>query len=244
MGNLIFGRCEWCGVEFERRWATQRFCCKKCRVAAAITRRPLRVKKCRTCSGDYTTIGRDCIGCKTNTDKEKARKKEELEKPRQCTACGSVYVSNRANALYCKDADCKRKRNRDKQRRRLGITEFEIECKHCLVTFTGTSNRTLCSRHCRVAWGRRGKPRSVKDRINVGAKFATVSREVVMKRDNGLCQLCGERVEPMASQYDPLFPELDHITALCHGGDHTYDNVWLTHRQCNADKADAFWGKR
>lgn len=50
------------------------------------------------------------------------------------------------------------------------------------------------------------------------------------ERDNWTCGICGEPV-------DQADMSLDHITPLEHGGDHSYDNVQLSHLTCNVRKA-------
>lgn len=57
----------------------------------------------------------------------------------------------------------------------------------------------------------------------------TIDRSVVFDRDNGTCYLCG-------SQVDPTDWHMDHIHPISKGGSHTYDNVRVTHPECNLRK--------
>ncbi len=52
---------------------------------------------------------------------------------------------------------------------------------------------------------------------------------LVVRRDKGMCHICGRRV--LKSQRS-----LDHIKPLFRGGDHTYANVALAHIKCNQKK--------
>lgn len=51
----------------------------------------------------------------------------------------------------------------------------------------------------------------------------------VLERDDGVCGICGEDV-------DPFDFTLDHIEPVEVGGDHSYANVQVAHRACNSKK--------
>jgi len=55
-------------------------------------------------------------------------------------------------------------------------------------------------------------------------------RERVLARDGNVCQLCGGDVEP-----DDI--HLDHIKPWSKGGEHSVDNLQVTHSLCNMRKA-------
>jgi 5-methylcytosine-specific restriction endonuclease McrA len=52
---------------------------------------------------------------------------------------------------------------------------------------------------------------------------------VVLERDDGVCGICGEDV-------DPFHFTIDHIVACRDGGEHSYANVQLAHNACNIRK--------
>jgi 5-methylcytosine-specific restriction endonuclease McrA len=70
-----------------------------------------------------------------------------------------------------------------------------------------------------------------------GAHVEHVEPLVVLERDDGVCGICGEDV-------DPTFFDIDHVIPLARGGEHSYRNVQVAHRRCNARKGarllDAF----
>jgi 5-methylcytosine-specific restriction endonuclease McrA len=70
-----------------------------------------------------------------------------------------------------------------------------------------------------------------------GAFVEDVEPLVVLERDDGVCGICGEDV-------DPTFFDIDHVIPLARGGEHSYRNVQVAHRRCNARKGarllDAF----
>lgn len=61
------------------------------------------------------------------------------------------------------------------------------------------------------------------------ASAELVRREIVYERDGGICGICGTAV-------DPKRWHLDHKTPLILGGSHSYENVHVTHPECNLRK--------
>lgn len=57
----------------------------------------------------------------------------------------------------------------------------------------------------------------------------SVSRLVVLERDDGICGICGGDVDPFAFH-------VDHVVPLSRGGEHSYANVQVAHPQCNMRK--------
>lgn len=57
----------------------------------------------------------------------------------------------------------------------------------------------------------------------------SVERLVVLERDDGVCGICGEDVDPFAFH-------VDHIIPLARGGEHSYGNVQVAHPRCNMSK--------
>jgi 5-methylcytosine-specific restriction endonuclease McrA len=62
-----------------------------------------------------------------------------------------------------------------------------------------------------------------------GAFVEDVERAAVFARDQGLCGICGELVDPECF-------DLDHIVPLAAGGVHAYRNVQVAHPACNKRK--------
>lgn len=60
-----------------------------------------------------------------------------------------------------------------------------------------------------------------------------VSPLVVLERDDGVCGICGEDV-------DPTHFHVDHILPLSRGGEHSYANTQPAHPVCNQRKHDKF----
>jgi 5-methylcytosine-specific restriction endonuclease McrA len=64
-----------------------------------------------------------------------------------------------------------------------------------------------------------------------GVHVERVSRLAVFERDEWLCWLCEEAVDPAA--LGGRRPSLDHVVPLYQGGEHSMANVKLAHLSCN-----------
>lgn len=66
----------------------------------------------------------------------------------------------------------------------------------------------------------------------------TVHPDVVFDRDEGICQLCWEPVDPDLSWPDPASATVDHTIPTCEAAsEHSYANVVLAHFDCNRRKS-------
>lgn len=72
-----------------------------------------------------------------------------------------------------------------------------------------------------------------------GAEYEPISRSVVFDKAGWCCEQCGVRTPvEMKGKNKSNSPELDHIIPISKGGSHTYSNVQLLCRACNAIKSD------
>lgn len=74
-----------------------------------------------------------------------------------------------------------------------------------------------------IQWSRRHQA------LVAGSMIGTVSYEEIVKRDRGICGICGEPVEPCDRSFD-------HIVPVSKGGPHSMANVQLAHLVCNKRK--------
>ena len=66
-----------------------------------------------------------------------------------------------------------------------------------------------------------------------------VTLRAVMKRDHGICMLCGlpvDETDMKNGHPSKMYPTIDHIIPISVGGSHTWKNVQLAHNSCNARK--------
>lgn len=75
-----------------------------------------------------------------------------------------------------------------------------------------------------------GRRKDLNKRARQHAAFVeVVDRDVLYRRDNGVCGICHKRVRSEDAS-------VDHIVPLARGGEHSYRNTQLAHRRCNARK--------
>ena len=60
------------------------------------------------------------------------------------------------------------------------------------------------------------------------------TREIILKRDNYTCHLCGGVINIDAPPNSPLQHSLDHIKPVSLGGTNHRDNLRSAHRECNS----------
>jgi len=72
----------------------------------------------------------------------------------------------------------------------------------------------------------------------INAKHEEFMVSDVYERDNWHCQICGKPVNKKLKHPHLLSASLDHILPLSRGGDHTLDNVRLSHLRCNISRGN------
>lgn len=134
-----------------------------------------------------------------------------------------------------------------------GIRDSGIGCKVCGTLFCrlpGQWNRGYCSTQCYTtgrAIADKARRRVYKARrraLERGANAERIDPIAVFERDKWKCHLCGKHSPRLLrGTYNELAPELDHVVPLASGGGHTWSNVRLAHRMCNAAKRDKPMGQ-
>lgn len=82
----------------------------------------------------------------------------------------------------------------------------------------------------------RAKGRAKRRALKAGAEHEPWTREEIIKRDNGVCQICGLPVYDYDDAPNRLKPQIDHIVPISAGGADKADNLRLTHAFCNNHK--------
>lgn len=73
---------------------------------------------------------------------------------------------------------------------------------------------------------------------------APVLRDAIGDRDRWKCGACGKKVNRNIAYPDPRSPSMDHVIPLSKGGEHTPENVRITHLECNLAKGDRGGGEQ
>jgi hypothetical protein len=112
-------------------------------------------------------------------------------------------------------------------------------CSVCTKAFTFHGSHRTCSPSCTkkhkyLKTLDKQKRRRARKKGLLHERIASLK---VYKRDNWICGICKNPVDPQAKDWKQR-PSLDHIIALANKGTHTYGNVQLAHRICNSIKRD------
>ena len=123
------------------------------------------------------------------------------------------------------------------------MTRGEIAKKHKMCICNVDRKLKRLGIKCKKAeWTRRGNIGTNRHYRERAAAYsveydASVTLKRVIKRDGGICQLCGKTVDTTsAGRVRLYYPSIDHIIPLSKGGGHTWNNVQLAHMICNSRK--------
>ena len=185
-------------------------------------------------------------------------KTQRVKRPIPCAACGTIVFkqpdSSRASvcSISCRYVVQFGRRYADRRQLTRWIPErrtappttvvnsnlgtlTSTRCRSCRAWFVdhcrGKYRPALCcSTTCAKRWKRRHR-----------RKFWVPDwfRLAIYDRDHWTCQLCKLPVDPDLDTQDAWAASLDHIIPQAHGGQHTRQNLRLTHRHCNSIRSDA-----
>jgi hypothetical protein len=93
-----------------------------------------------------------------------------------------------------------------------------------------------CSERCAV--DSRQHVNNAQRRLRADGFPAGFSRRAIYERDDWVCGLCGEPVDPALTYPDPECASLDHVVPLSRGGSHDPTNLQLAHLRCNYAAGD------
>ena len=251
--------CARCGASFEVTRPNKRFCSERCRKRAEGQR--LRSSRSASARVFRTCVMEDCrteFECSTGSlrrfcsercrrrAKERRRRIKRSSWPCAVDGCDGAGVNS--SQLCDMHAD----------RRKSGIpfdrpkyAQPKLSTRPPFCTVDGCSKKTWyrdrCKRHYLEFHARQGKewaiveyePGGYRSKTAVyGGSYGVVDRFAVFERDDWVCQLCGEPVDPSVAGPDPLAASLDHIVPVSFGGDHSIENAQLAHLGCNAAKGN------
>ncbi len=211
--------CKQCGINFKpKQQKHSTFCSRECafkyRVGsnAATFRKPIVIERQKQAIADgylqWANSWQVCLWC-------------------ECPSYGTN--------TYCSE-NCSRKHNHFRHALLYALNrEVKIcVCKACGYEYC-TNNQTrrmFCSKECLKDWHELVRRRRYTDAFveSVGIKY-------LIKRDNGICQICNEPCDLTAKVPNSLAPTVDHIIPLAKGGLHCRSNCQLAHFICNSIKS-------
>lgn len=257
--------CKYCGKQFVAKSYNGRFCSIRCknisyRLNHGINVNPNIVpykKKCVICDNYFETFEdrRKCCS-KECSDIYEFYRKRKINKV-QCTICGKEFITGRSDRKTCGNTECQKKlkaiRNKsyqkaDKEIRKIRYIE-NLEVRKCIICGKNFSchkkeSTKTCSTECHLIYKKAKRNTRSDRRLNPDN---IVDHDITLKklfsRDKGICQICGEICDWEDFKIingnfiaGNNYPSIDHIIPLSRNGNHSWENVQLSHFKCN-------WGK-
>lgn len=257
--------CVSCGVKFLTSNPERKCCSSQCglRVGQEASRNKRKYYKCQHCGKSFWKpnafrmkyCSQECLR-EVRQLKVEERRRNKIPKTyyRSCAYCGKEFSTVFAHQIYC---GSKCRYNAELRQKRMKYKKSYIPrtftCKECgaiITTQCGDKRSEFCCQTCNDIYFRRLEHQSDRHkRCLVENKTArkkqipdafveSVSYKGVYKRDEGICQICGQPVMYDKFINDSWGATIDHIVPLSKGGPHSMDNCQLAHRICNSLKAD------
>lgn len=136
------------------------------------------------------------------------------------------------------------KENREKRVSQMKV--YREENREELLTkqkVYGKENRDKARARHRKRWENEPEYRAAiyaaktrRKRLLASAKQEPYTREAIFQRDDWICWLCEESIDPDLKFPDPQCATVDHVIPLSLGGDDTPSNVRSAHLSCNCSK--------
>lgn len=207
--------CIHCGLATPPKGATgpaPRYCSKVCQRAASYVRR----KSAGTIKKPPLPPDRAfaCVKCAAVFAARKSR--------RFCTRACETRWYDEDNPVRCSEPACER----------------------------GARAKGLCNPHWRRRARAEGREKSepwnerraanyeARRALKMGADIEVFTRESVFARDDWICGLCSEPVDPSLAWPHAKSASLDHAIPLSRGGAHSMSNTQCAHLDCNVSKGN------
>lgn len=184
------------------------------------------------CSAHYTRLKR--------TGSATTRKQGEiLNGKRICATCKvdtPLEEMSRTSPSYCRECVNAAARLRNPYKPKvLGVKP----CEYCGKEFQFNKKKNLhCSPECSEATvnKRNWKHLQARRARLKNAFVESFNAKEIYERDNWMCGLCGDPIDPAAKLPNQMSASIDHIIPISKGGTHERTNVQAAHLFCNVSK--------
>lgn len=239
-------KCEQCfGPLPAKSRRTRMYCSGRCKTAAGRGMPPAPWRTCCDLCGaklkDGSLYGRKYCDEICKSDHGNGRQPRDKGKVFHCAECGAVFSPNRVDQRFCCDR-CKATSGNDaKGGRDRGWRDTVVvrECQGCgkiYDTLNYVVKNTIFCGSCSGGIQERRRKRYVRRAREYDAFVEHVTIKYLLRRDAGVCQLCGLKV--CGTHPNPRSASLDHIIPLARGGEHSKSNTQLACLACNIKKGD------
>lgn len=163
---------------------------------------------------------------------------------KDCSVCGSRFMTRYKTALICRERNCQRERLRRNAKQNYVPKREPHPCHDCAVA-TVYGHQRLCAecsrRHRRRFKADRNNPRRRAHKANV--VYTSVPRSAIVSAHGTRCWICRERIDMAAKAPAPSSFSVDHVVPLALGGWHDLTNLRPAHFRCNSLRGAEFIGQ-
>ena len=161
----------------------------------------------------------------------------------KCFICETIITKRtkpKTKKCFCSDECVTHYKARcEKNRQVIAIPNSKANCNTCGNVFIAATGR---NKNCMFCIEKKKRCDQWIGKIkwkypNYKGKLDRIDKLDVIRRDKGMCNLCGIPTQK-ESPYAPNACEIDHIIPLSREGDHTMNNVWVLCRSCNQHKSN------
>lgn len=241
--------CEYCGNTFKSKGTKYKCCSRQC--ADMLSRRRGEIafiKSLRDKDSDYeyvegytnniSSVTLRCTRCGEIVKKNASFLRKKSEETHDCCVAKKKQIEALIKAIKREQ----RVKEKVVQRKKEPITKQCIECGKNFITTR--SRQVCCSSACSNKRNNRLKDINRRYKLRENGKVDySISLHRLIKIHNGICALCGGKVNIKADINSDEYPSIDHVLPVAKGGTHTWDNVQLAHRRCNTIKSDSLMVK-
>lgn len=242
--------CKQCGKQFHRILREDdscQFCSREC---SDEYKRNNTNRYCKSCGKELKAKQFDYCSDECRV------KHKTIEK--QCECCGktfkTIYKDKKCCSRKCSYEKLKKMINqRQKDFKKINYKKSSFKCLECgkeVIKEYGDYRTVFCSLKCSNKHNRRLR-RYLKRTNGNGQVDSSISLDKLYTKSNGICAICCKQCDYSDYVVYPdgtivvggTYPSIDHMIPLSKGGTHTWDNVQLSHRDCNSSKGNRYTTK-
>ncbi len=230
--------CETCGKQYDARPNGRgKYCSRKC--AGCEIRRGT----CQMCGASFSILSRDRTTFCTRKCSYEWLALDRMTRGKTVSGscavrfpvcpCGTIFASRHARK-YC-SPECAKRASREDAKRKYVPKPRAAKPKTCIECGASFASKSSTAKYCSNRCRKHGRGATLQSRARKhGAARERFGVTEIYERDQWVCGICGDKVDPDSKWPNQMCPSIDHVIPLSMGGSHTRENVRCAHWLCNS----------